>query len=216
MHTVVMSAEMLAYIMNLSMAVMAWGDTIIRSGFDNLTKFQLAVFPACLGIAGLQKSSPSATTEIVGPIGLHVDKIFFSHHTFDDKTKILGNGISEGFSDQLARILNRKFYLQVLIPIGTDFKFTIPYPFGIILDNTFGFEVVWNIKFFQSDPDCKKFMPSLGVKPDLAAEIIHGFGLDPYNFFPVFKIRTKKAIVFSGPSFGAIGPVGAHRIQDFP
>jgi hypothetical protein len=216
MHTVVVAFEMLGQIMNLSMAVMAWGDTIIRSGFDNLSKFQFAVFPACLRIAGLQKPASPATTEIIGSIGLHVDKIFLSHHAFDDKTKILGNGIPKGFSDQLARILNRKFYFQVLVPIGTDLEFTLPNPLGIVLDNTSGFKVVWNIEFFQSDPDCEKFMPSLGVEPNLAAEIIHGFGLYPHNIFPVFKIRTEQTIVFRSPSLWSHKSSQPHRVKDFP
>ena len=67
-----------------------------------------------------------------------------------------------------------------------------------------------NIEFFQSDPDCKKFVPSLGIEPYPAAKIIHGLGLYSHNFFPVFKVRTEKAIVLSGPPLGAIGPVSPH------
>jgi hypothetical protein len=201
MYTVVVAFEMLGQIMDLRMAVMTWGDTIVCFGFHNLSEFQFAVFPACLRIAGLQKSPSPAATEIIGSIGLHVDKIFLSHHAFDDKTKIFGNGVPKGFSDQLTRILNRKFYFQVLVPIGTDLEFSLPNPLGIVLDDTSGFKIVWNIEFFQSDPDCEKFMPSLGIEPYPAAEIIHGLGLDPHNIFPVFKVSTEQTVVFRCPSF---------------
>ena len=53
MHTVIVALEMLTQIMNLRMTVMAWGDAIIRTGFDNLAKFDFAVFPSRLRIAGL-------------------------------------------------------------------------------------------------------------------------------------------------------------------
>ena len=147
---------------------------------------------------------------------MHIDKIFLAHHAFDDKTKVLRNRIAEGFSDQLARILDRKFHLQILVPVGTDLEFTLTNPLGIILDNTFGFEVMGNIEFFQSDPDCKKFVPSLGVEPYLAAKIIHGFGLYSHDIFPVFKIRAEKTIVFRSPPLGAISPVSPYGIKDFP
>jgi hypothetical protein len=207
---------MLTYIMNLGMAVMAWSDTVIRSCFDNLTKFKVSVLATSFRVAGLQKSSTAAATKVVRSIRLHIYKVFLSDHSFDYKPKILGNGITKGFSDQLTRILNRKLNFQFLVPVRTDIEFSFPDPLGIVLDDAFGFKAVWNIEFFQSDPDCEKFMPSLGVEPNFATEIIHSLGLDPHNFFPVFKIRAEQAIVFRSPSLGTISPVSPHRVQDFP
>jgi hypothetical protein len=192
------------------MAVVAWGDTITCSGFDNLAKFEFAILATSLRIAGLQKSPTAATTEVVGSIRLHVYKIFLSDHAFDDKTKILSNRISQRCSNQLTRILNSEFNPQILVPVGTDFQFTLTDPLGVVFNNALSFKVMSNIKFFQSDPDCKKFMPSLSIKPYLTAKIIHSLGLNPYNMFPVFKVGTKKTIVFCRPSFGAISPVGTH------
>jgi hypothetical protein len=55
---------------------------------------------------------------------------------------------------------------------------------GIILNDAFDFEVVRNVEFFQSGPDCKEFVPSLGVEPDFAPQVLHRFGLDAHNMFP--------------------------------
>lgn len=195
---------------------MAWSDTIVSAGFNNLTKFQFPVFPTCVGITRLQKAPSPTATEIVGSIGLHVDKVFLSHNAFDHKTKIFCNGIAKGFSNQLTRILNRKFYFEISIPVGTDFEFSLPDPSGIIFDNAFCFEIVSNIEFFESDPDCKKLMPSLCVEPYLASKIIHGFSLKSYNLFPFFQVGTEQAIVFRRPSFGTISPIGPDRMQNFP
>jgi len=72
---------------------------------------------------------------------------------------------------------------------------------GIILNYTFAFEVVLNIKFVQSDPDCKKFMPSFSIEPDLAPKVVDGFGLHLDNILPTIEILAKQAIVFGRPSF---------------
>jgi hypothetical protein len=60
---------------------------------------------------------------------------------------------------------------------------------------------VRDVEFFQSGPDCEKFVSSLRVEPYLAAQVIDGFCLDPDNMFPALIIGEKKAVVFSCPSF---------------
>ena len=50
-----------------------------------------------------------------------------------------------------------------------------------------------DVEPFQSDPDCKKFVPSLRIEPDLAAQILHGFFLHfddvlPGIVVPLWKI----------------------------
>jgi hypothetical protein len=67
--------------------------------------------PAGIRQTGLQKSAAAAATVIVGPVRRHVDKIFFAHYCFYNKSQIFGHRISKAFADQLAGILNRKFDL---------------------------------------------------------------------------------------------------------
>ena len=102
--------------------------------------------------------------------------------------------------------------LAFLVPVGIDFKFALLDPLRIQLDDTLDFKVVLDLEFFQSDPDCKEFVPSLGIEPDLGLEIIYGLGLDPYNFLPVFIVRQKQAVVFRCPSLGSVCPVGSHQV----
>jgi hypothetical protein len=68
----------------------------------------------------------------------------------------------------LAGVLNRKFNFKILVPVGTDLEFSLSDPLGIILNDASDFKLVLNVEFFQSGPDCKKFVPSLGIEPDLA------------------------------------------------
>ncbi len=57
--------KMMPDIMNLGMAVMATGNTVIGAGGDNLVKFDLAIGPAFFGIPSLQKATTTAATVIV-------------------------------------------------------------------------------------------------------------------------------------------------------
>jgi hypothetical protein len=52
------------------------------------------------------------------------------------------------------------------------------------LNDAFDFEVVIDLEFFQSEPDCEEFVPSLGIEPDLAAQILHRFFLDLDDVLP--------------------------------
>jgi hypothetical protein len=117
----------------------------------------------------LQESAATAATVIVGTVRGHFDEIFLPHDFLGHVTQILRYGITKRFSNKLAGILDGKLYFQILVPVGIDFQFSFANPLGIILNNTLDFKIVGNVEFFQSDPDCKQFMPSLRVEPDFTA-----------------------------------------------
>ncbi len=216
MNRVVFGLVMLSDIMNLGMAVVTGRDAVMRPGCHDLLEFEPAVSTPGFGKAGLQKAAAAAAAVIVGAVGKHVDEIFFTHNGFNNKPQILRHRISKAFSNQLAGVLNRKLDFQVLVPVGIDFQFSFPYPLGIILNNAFDLKIVRNVEFFQSDPDCKEFVPSLGIEPDLALQIIHGLGLDLDNLFPPVVFSQEHAVIFSSPSLGAVSPVSPCQMQDFP
>jgi hypothetical protein len=149
------------------MAVVTWGNAIVGTGPLDLFELQPAVMSSGLRKPGLQKTTAAAATEIVGPVGSHVDEILFPHTGFGNKSKFFGDGIAQGFSHQLTGVLDRKLHFPVVVPFRTDLQPSFPYPFGIVFDDAFDFEIVLNVEFFQSDPDREKFVPSLRVEPDL-------------------------------------------------
>ena len=216
MKGVVMGLIMFAEVMDLGVAVVAGSDTVSCAGGHNLVVFHPAVFPPCFRHAGLEETAAAAAAEIVGAVGCHVDEIFFSDNRFHHIPEIFGNRVTEALADQLAGVLNREFDFQILVPIGTDLQFSFPDPLCIILDDALDFKVIGNSEFFQSGPDCKEFVPSLGVEPDLAFQIINSLGFDLHNVFPAFVFRHEQAVIFSGPSGAAVCPVGAHRMQNLP
>jgi hypothetical protein len=184
MHGVVFAFKMLTYIMNLGMAVVARRYAVVCTRIDDLVEFKLPILTACLRKAGLQKSPAAAAAKIVGLVGGHINKIFFSHDRFDHKPQIVSHWIAKSFANQLAGVLNRKLDFQVLVPVGIDLQLAFTNPLGIILDDALDFKVKRNVEFFQSGPDCKQFVPSFRIEPDLTAQILHSFGLDLHNMFP--------------------------------
>ncbi len=164
----------------------------------------------------MQETAAAAAAVVVGAVGKHVDEIFLAHDGFYNKPQILCHRIAKTFSYELARVLNRKLDFQVLVPVGIDLQFSFPYPLGITLNNAFDLKIVRNIEFFQSSPDCKEFVPSFGIEPDLALQIIHCLGLDFDNMFPPLVFSQKHAVIFSGPSLGAVSPVSPCQMQNFP
>jgi len=143
----------LAELMDLSMAVMAPGNAVVRAcGFD-LFIFDFAVLQAFFLEPGLQKSAAAAAAVVVGAVGLHVDEVFFTHHGFDHKPQVFGNGIPIAFPNDLAGVLHREFDFQILVPVGIDFEFAFTDPFGIVLINIFDLKFMFQVEFFQSGPD---------------------------------------------------------------
>ena len=121
MYGLVAPLKMFAQIVYLGMAVVAWCNTILGTGLDDLIKLELTIIPPCFRIARLKKTASSATAVIVAFIGGHIDKVFLTHHRLDHKTEIIGHRVSKSFSHQLARILNGKFDLQILVPVAGHF-----------------------------------------------------------------------------------------------
>ena len=104
-------------IMDLGMAVVACCDAIISASRNDLVKFYLPVLMSGLGVTGLQISAATAATVVVGLVGIHFNKIFFSHNRLYNIAKIIRHRISKAFAHDLTRVLNRKLDLQILVPI---------------------------------------------------------------------------------------------------
>ena len=182
------------------MAVVARCQAVISPGFLDLVKLTFAIISPRFGKSGLQKTTATAATVIIRPVGIHINKIFFTHHRFHNKAHVFRYRIAEALAYQLAWILYCELYLQILVPVGIYFQLSFPNPLGIVLYDTFALKIVLNFESLQSDPDCKKFVPSFCIEPDLAFEIIHCLRLDPDDFLPVLQIRTEETVVFRSPS----------------
>ena len=111
----------LGHIMDLGMAIVARRDTIGCLGGQNLIGLGLAVGPSLLGEPGLEISATAAAAEIVGPVGGHVNEVFFPDNRLDHISHVFGNRISQGLSDQLAGILQCKLDLAFLVPVRGGF-----------------------------------------------------------------------------------------------
>jgi len=87
-----------SHIMHLGMTVMTRGNTV--SGFcgKNLVGLGLTIGPPLLLESGLQVPAATAAAEIVGFIGRHIHKIFFTHHSPDHISKVFGHRVPKGFS----------------------------------------------------------------------------------------------------------------------
>ncbi len=207
---------MLADVMYLSMAVVTGCNAVISAGSHDLFEFESAVGPPGFRDARLQKTAATAAAVVIGPVWKHIDEIVLAHNGFDDKPQILRHRISKGFPHQLAGILNRKLDFQVFVPVGIDLELSFPDPLRIILNDAFDFKIVGNVELFQSRPDCKQLVPSFGIEPDLALQVIHGLGLDLDDMLPVVVFSQKHAIILCRPALGAICPVCANQMQNFP
>ena len=150
------------------MAVMAWGNAVGGAGCLDLFVFIFPVTPPGFGVSGLQKSAAAAATVIVGTVGCHIDKVFFTDHGFYDEPEVFGHRITQTFPDQLTGILGGELDFQVLVPVGADPEFAITDPLGVVFDDASDFKIVGNVEFFQSGPDCEKFVASFSIEPDLA------------------------------------------------
>jgi hypothetical protein len=118
MNRVVPAFKMLTQIMDLSMTVMARCNAVPGSGLLDLLELEAAVMSAFFRKSRLKEAAPAAATEVVGHIGGHIHKILFSHHRSHHEPKILGDGITQCFSYNLARILDGEFDVSVFIPVG--------------------------------------------------------------------------------------------------
>ena len=144
---------MLAEFMDLGMAVMASGNAVSCAGFLDLLVLEPAELQTLLLETGLQETAAAAAAIVVGPVGLHIDKVFFAHNGFNHEPQILGNRVAEGLANNLARILDRKLDLQVLVPVGIDLQLALADPLGVVFINVLNDKVVLDVEFFQSCQD---------------------------------------------------------------
>jgi hypothetical protein len=133
--------------MNLGMAVMASRNAIIGSGCHDLVKFHLSILAARFSVARLQKSAAPPAAIVVAPVGSHLNNIFLAHNGLDHIAQIIRHRLAKALADDLTRILNRKFNLQILVPVGTDLQFSLPDPFGIVLVDARNFQIRFNLEF---------------------------------------------------------------------
>ena len=144
---------MLTELMNLGMAVVAAGDTVIRAGLLDLLILQPAELQPLFFHAGLQKTAAAAATVIVGSVGDHINKIFFADNRFDHVSQVFGNGVAKRLAYDLTGVLDGEFFLEVLVPVGIDLEPSLPDPFGIIFIYVFDDKVVLDVELFQSCQD---------------------------------------------------------------
>ena len=153
MHDGIIAAVMLTELMNLGMTVVAAGDTVIRAGLLDLLILQPAEFQPLFFHAGLQKTAAAAAAVIVGPVGDHINKVFFTDHRFDHISQVFGNGVAKRLAYDLTGVLDGEFYLEVLVPVGIDLEPSFPDPFGIVFIDVFDDKVVLDVELFQSCQD---------------------------------------------------------------
>jgi hypothetical protein len=84
----------LAEVVNLGVAVVARRNAIRGACGHDLIELNLAEGSPLLGQSILQKAAAPAAAIIVGAVGGHVDKIFFTHDRFDHKTHIFSHRIT--------------------------------------------------------------------------------------------------------------------------
>jgi hypothetical protein len=149
----IIAAEMLTELMNLGMAIMTAGDTVIRTGILNLFVLELAKFQTLFFHAGLEETAAPAATIIIGPVGLHINKVFCSNDRFDHIAQVFGNRIPKGLAHDLAGILDGKLNFQILVPVGIYLEPSLTDPFGIIFIDVLDDKIVLDVEFFQSCQD---------------------------------------------------------------
>ena len=149
----VIAAVMFAQFVNLGMAVVATGNAVIGTGGLDLVVFEFAILEAFFLEARLQESAAAAAAIVIGPVGLHVDEVFFADHGLDNEAQIFGNGVAETLAHDLARVLHGKLDFEILVPVGIDLELALADPFGIVFIDVLDDKVVLDIEFFQSCQD---------------------------------------------------------------
>ena len=142
-------------VVDLRMAVMTRSDTICSLGLKNLLGLEAAVLTTRFRQSRLEETTAAAAAIVIGSVGRHVDEVLFPNDFLDHVAQVLSDRITKRFSHQLTRVLNGKFNFAFFVPIGINFELSIPDPPGVKPDDALYLEVVGNIEFFQSGPDCK-------------------------------------------------------------
>ena len=149
MEHAIATAVMLTEFMNLGVAIVTIGNTIVRPGRLNLNVLQPAEFQARLFVSRLQKTAAAAAAKVVGAVGLHVDKILFPYNGLYHKAQILGDRIPEAFTHNLTGILDREFNFQILVPVGIYAQLSLPNPLGVVCINEFFFSPPCTMTFMD-------------------------------------------------------------------
>ncbi len=207
---------LLGQIVDLGVAVMARSDGISGTGCQNLVGLQFTIFSTFIRITGLKETAAAAATKVVGSVRIHVDKVLFTDHRLNHVAQVLGHWIAEGLADQLTWILDGEGDFALFIPFGTGLELALTNPLGIKLNDALNFKIGFDPEFLHSEPDCEKFVPSLRIEPDLAAQILHGLDLCFDDMFPIFIVGQEHTVILGGPSFCAIGPICTGQVQNFP
>ena len=155
MDHVVVSAVVLGQFVDLGVAVVAGRDGVGGAGGLDLLVLQPAVGPAGVVASRLQEAAAAAAAEVVGLVGRHVDEVLLAHDGLDHVAQVVGHGVSEALTYQLAGVLNGEFDLEILVPVGAHREFSFPDPLRVVLDDALDFKLVLDVEFFQSGPDCK-------------------------------------------------------------
>ena len=111
MHRLIGSMEMVPDIVDLGMAVMATGDTVVSPGCHDLVEFHLAIGSALFRIPGLEESAATTAAIIIRFIRRHFDDVFLADHRFDNEPQIVGNRVTKALTHDLAGILDGEFDL---------------------------------------------------------------------------------------------------------
>jgi len=121
--------------MNLSMTVMAAGNTVIGACFDYLVELEFTVGSAFLSIPGLEEAAAAAATVIIGFVRRHFDDILCSDNLLHDIAQVISNGIAISLAYDLTGILNGKLDFTLFIPVRINLQAPLADPFGVILIN---------------------------------------------------------------------------------
>ncbi len=135
MYCAVSSAMVVPDIMNLGMAVMAAGNTIVCTSRDDLLVFKLAVRSPGIGKSRLQETTTTAAAVVIRFVWRHFNNVIFANYRFDNETQILGYFLAISFANDLTGILNCKGNLTILVPVGIYLKPTFTDPLSVILVN---------------------------------------------------------------------------------
>jgi hypothetical protein len=152
-HHWVAASEVLTEFVNLSVTIVATGDAVVRSRCLDLLVLELSEFETLFLITRLEKTAAAATAIIIGPVGFHVDKVFFTDNRLDHKPEVFGDGVAVALANDLAGVLHRELDFEILVPIGIDLELAFANPFGVVFVDVFDLKIMLEIKFFQSGPD---------------------------------------------------------------
>lgn len=70
----------LGQIVNLGMAIVTRRDAVGGTGGQDLVGLDTSVCPSLFRETRLEKSTPAAAAEVIGPVRSHIDEVFLSYY----------------------------------------------------------------------------------------------------------------------------------------